>query len=612
MLPGLDYHPVRYGRKPRVPLREEAQPPRGAAVRGTADGRRRHAAAQGRGHQRALQAFAAEIARLLGEARAGRIRLGERELAAGDIAVLVRSHAHGAAMRAALARVGVGSVELSQASVFHSADAADLERLLAAVLEPQREPLLRAALATEAMGRDAAAIDALAQDEPALLELIARFAGYRERWLQRGAGRMLREWLRAEGVAARLLARADGERRLTNLLHLFELLHEATQQHPAPEALLRWLQVQRNEPRGGDAAQLRLESDRNLVQVVTVHKSKGLEYPMVFCPLLWDGQPERGPGGEGIEYHDDDGAAVIDLRLLDKKSTDALKDQAALERAAESMRLIYVALTRAVHRCTLVVGPYLTRTAHGTSAAQSGRARLNWPVAGDGLEPAGWLKNKLEPTRTVEAWQAFAARHGPDVMLAPLPEGAGVPLPPLTVAPEQLAALPPPARLPRGWRIGSYSSLAHGTQHEGAAVDHDLRVAAEAAATGAAPADDDILRFPRGPAAGECLHAVFEGIAFDDPQGWPQAVAQALRRHAAALPADDADAPYPRMLLTMLHDVMHAAARRAASGRRARRPPLVGWSSPAGTPGRGRPAGAAARLGLAPDAGLRHAARLSA
>ena len=129
-------------------------------------------------------------------------------------------------------------------------------------------------------------------------------------------------------MAERLLARPDGDRRMTNLLHLAEVLHEAAAEHPTPDALLRWLQAQRADPRQDDAAQLRLESDRNLVQVVTIHKSKGLEYALVFCPLLFDGSPERGPGGDGLEYHADDGRSVFDFRLLDKADQDALKERA--------------------------------------------------------------------------------------------------------------------------------------------------------------------------------------------------------------------------------------------------------------------------------------------
>ena len=351
VLPGLDYRSVAYGAKPRKLLLDRSTPARTALQLWSLP---RDAAGEPlpkkAASQAALQACAGEIARLLAAARRGVITLGERPLSAGDIAVLVRSHAHGGAMRRALAQLGVGSVELSQASVFDSPDAADLERLLAAILEPAREPL-RAALATEAMGLDAAAILALSADETALLDLIARFAGYRDTWLQRGVGLMLRQWMQTEGVSRRYrLARPDGERRLTNLLHLAECLHEAAD--TPHEALQRWLQRQRSETRQDDAAQLRLESDRDLVQVVTIHKSKGLEYPLVFCPMLWDGQPLRARSGEGLEYHDAD--AVIDFRTRDKERRAPLREQIALESAAETMRLIYVALTRAVHRCYLV------------------------------------------------------------------------------------------------------------------------------------------------------------------------------------------------------------------------------------------------------------------
>jgi len=556
MLDGLDYPPVRCGPKPRTPLHEAPQPPRAALqlwqLPRDDEGQ---PLPKAEAMRLSLDACASEIARLL----ASDARLGERALAAGDIAVLVRSHAQGAAMRRALSGFSVGSVELSQASVFDSADAADLERVLAAMLEPQREPLLLSALATEAMGFDAVALQALSADETALLDAIARFGGYRDSWLKRGVGRMLREWMRAEGVSGRLLARPDGERRLTNLMHLAELLHEAAASHPAPEALLRWLQTQRSEARRDEAAQLRLESDRNLVQVVTIHKSKGLEYPLVFCPLLWDGHSGARRGGEGVEYHDEEGDTVIDLRELDKTEQAAVSAQLALEAAAETMRLIYVALTRAVHRCTLVVGPYLTQPGKGApSATQSCRARLNWLVAGAGLSPQDWLKNKLEPEHIDAAWAALAQQHAPHIRLDPLPTAPGVALAPQQPSAEQLAALAPPAHIPSAWWIGSYSALAHGAKHEGAAVDHDLRVtAAPGDETEAALAADDILRFPRGPVAGECLHALFERVDFGDATSWAAQVDAVLQRFAPALPAGD-EALRRRMLSHMLHDVMHA------------------------------------------------------
>jgi len=132
---------------------------------------------------------------------------------------------------------------------------------------------------------------------------------------------MLRRWITLEGVDARLLARDDGERRLTNLLHLAECLHEAAADHASPDALLRWFASRRRETGCTEASQLRLESDRNLVQIVTIHRSKGLEYGVVFCPFLWDGYPgaattamrarittrrsrARGPAATASQWHD--------------------------------------------------------------------------------------------------------------------------------------------------------------------------------------------------------------------------------------------------------------------------------------------------------------------
>lgn len=592
VLEGLDYRAVSAGAKPRLPLVDRSE---GGVADGQAGATRetRDAGAalrlwrlppaedgqpilKSEARRLATEASAAEIARLVAEGQRGRITHGGRPLAAGDIAVLVRSHSQGALMRLALGALGVGSVELSQAGLFDSADAEALERVLAAVLQPSREPLVRAALATEWLGFDAAAIEALAADEAAMLAQVTRFAADRDTWRTRGIGVMLRGWMLREGVAARLLARADGERRVTNLLHLVETMQQAAETHPSPPALLRWLQAERREASDDEARQLRLESDRNLVQIVTIHRSKGLEYPIVFCPYLWDGYDFRPNDGlDGLQYHDAHGEPVIDFAAA--RDDEGLKARGALERSAETARLTYVALTRAVHRCVVVVGVYGTKTSGPKPSAKEAMASmLNWFVAGDGHERAAWTKAISEakapdPTPINDAWTTFARRASPDAALVPLPDAPGRPVAPQHPPPETLAALDPPARLPGAWRIGSYSSLTHGAQHEAAALDHDQRPelpggdvdappdeAATASETwgaaadvpGAAglpdaapartgggatpavftPAPDDILNFPRGAAAGECLHAVFERADFGDAQTWPAAIETALRR----------------------------------------------------------------------------------
>ncbi|GAB1387950.1 MAG: hypothetical protein AMXMBFR78_29770 [Rubrivivax sp.] len=572
VLPGLAYLPVQAGAKPRPVFNDRSTPgathaplqlwslPRDATGQPLPKDAARVLSAQ---------AVAGEIARLLAAARAGALSLDGRALAAGDLAVLVRTHAEGARMRRALAAQGVGCVELSQADVHHSVDAEELERVLAAVLAPRHEGLLRAALCTELMGLDAAAIEALAHDEAALLGHVSRFAAYREAWLAHGVGPMLRRWLQQEGVAPRLLQREDGERRLTNLLHLAERLHEAAAQHAAPEALLRWLQQQRRSSGGGEAAQLRLESDRDLVAIVTIHKSKGLEYPLVFCPFLWDGGLGRKDAlCAGVEYHDEDGRAVTDFRP--GAATPQVQEQLRQERVAERVRLIYVALTRAVHRCCLVVGPYKS----ARSTKEAGAAALNGLLATPGAEDArpAAAPRVLTPEGIDAAWAAFAQQHAEFVALQALPLPPQAPLPPQQAAPETLAALPaPPPRAP-SWLLASFSSLARGLRHEAAARDHDdllPQEEEEEAITGAEEGDagdagdaghafdaDDILAFPRGPEAGECMHALFERIDFGDPSTWPAAVEQALRRHPQPQAEGEDPARHARQLLRLLPDVL--------------------------------------------------------
>jgi exodeoxyribonuclease V beta subunit len=559
MLPGLHYQPVRCGAKPRptwhdssvaraplqlwaLPLDEHGEP-----------------LFKPQALQAAARACAGEIARLLAAGQAGQVLHGGAPLTGGQVAVLVRSHSQGAVMRQALAALGVGSVELSQSSVFHSPDAEDLKRVLAAVLEPARESLLRAALATPLLGFDATALDSLAGDEARLLALVGRFTAYRALWLQRGVGVMLRSLVLNEGVNARLLSRTDGERRLTNLLHLQEALHQAAaEQATAADGLLRWLQAQRQAEGGStpDSAQLRLASDRNLVQIVTIHKSKGLEYPVVFCPFLWDGHAGGGPDQrEGRAYHDDQGRPVLDFRdEADIPGHAAIKAQASLERAAEQLRLIYVALTRAVQRCYLVVGTYQRRFKGSGSPNESLHSRLNWLVAGAPCTPEDWAKLKLTATDIHNAWQRLAQANPGAVDLQPLPPGPWAPLPPQPSDADNLAALQAPSPLPGAWWIGSYSSLSQGARHEGAALDHDARaLPAEPLQPSPSPspshplADDDILHFPRGPEAGNCLHAVFERVDFTQPATWPAAITAALQQQPPGVvpPALAPNTPLP-------------------------------------------------------------------
>ena len=577
LLPGLDYRQAAYGAKPRLPFVDRSEQRadlqvwmlHGAAV-GLPDKTtaRRDVAA----------ATAGEIARLIAAARAGDISLDGRPLGPGDIAVLVRSHAQGGEIKRALARLRVGSVELSQDSVYQSIEAEEIERLLRAILEPGRDGLVRAALATELFGCTAGEVAAIGADELRLAQYLGQFNQLREAWHKHGFGVMYRSLLNSRQVARRMLARADGERRLTNYLHLGECLHQAAEMHASPEALLRFLENRRRDGDADESAQLRLESDRNLVQIVTIHKSKGLEYPVVFCPFLWD-DPAR-PGGnalEGDEYHNADGHPVIDWRgdRIDAAESATIKQQIRLETAAEFMRLIYVALTRAINRCYLVAGCFSAAAGRQAASPRCG-GLLNWLACGDGMSPAQWLNGGGPAAAAIVAgWEALA--DGRHIALAPLPTTAGRPLASELDDTANFAALAPPARIPDAWRVSSYSGLSRGASagstsqepegpgesppREPAASDHDDRVAAFPTQAPAGLAADDILRFPRGAAAGDCIHAIFETLDFTDPATWPDAIANALAAFPQRLPRvpeSEQMQRLTRMLERMLHDVTEA------------------------------------------------------
>jgi exodeoxyribonuclease V beta subunit len=572
MLEGLDYHRVAMGARERKPFTDRTakradlqvwtlpQAPEGGAV------------AKKRGMALAAQATAAEIARLVTAGEAGRIAIGERKLEPGDIAILVRTHAQGSEVKRELARLGIGSVEMSQASVFQTPDAEEVERVLTAINQPSRDPLLRGALATEMMGCDAAGVAAIAADEAALMGYLQRFAGYRDVWLRQGVGVMYRRFLTDEKVSARMLRRDDGERRLTNLLHLGEQIHQAAAMHESPDALLRWLATKRRDGAVDDVAQLRLESDRNLVKIVTIHKAKGLEFPIVFCPFLWDGRNRFGPPKpEGREYHDANGVAIVDFRTKDeigdgKKDID---DAIRLEESAESLRLIYVALTRAIHRCYLIAGSYASNSFGKPTTSESTKSLLNWLVAGGAESPQSWLDGKRTPADIATAWEALAERLSPHLALAPLPAGRGTPVALAKPEPETLAALPPPRTIARAWRFSSFSGLASDAKSEAAANDHDGRIAEAATRLGAPPPDiapDDILRFPRGVSAGECLHAIFERVDFTAPAGWSDGIARGLYAHPQFLSGVRAAEQPPLLAAMASRMVAHVMGTTLADG----------------------------------------------
>jgi len=577
VLDGLDYQPVRAGERRRPPFSDPQAGEGDFRIWLLPPGER--ALTKREAQREASEACAAEIVRLLRGAREGTVAIGDAPLVPGNIAVLVQTHKQGSLIKRVLAAWGVGSVELAQASVFATPDAEQIERVLAAVDTPGDLRRLRAALATDWLGLDAAALWRLEQvaDAPAVandpahaadaMGWVERFSRYRTLWHERGFAVMWRTLMRELRVAQRLVAAPDGERRLTNVNHLAELVQARAATQPGIAPTLRWLAAQRAQG-GGEEAQLRLESDRNLVQIVTVHKSKGLEYAVVFCPFLNDGGLREPPSSglpDAREYHDDGGGAVLHYGCDDEEAERAAR-HAAREQAAERARLVYVALTRAVYRCYLVAGTYLS----SRSTKESRRSVLNWLVAGSGHDFDGWLAEPPDEAALSARWQALA---GGPIALQPLPKvERRVPLESMLESGVHKRARASRRALRDQWRMASFSGLiAAGSKAEEAQApleevrpDHDELADALAATPLLMPpsavqtpslAADDILGFPRGAAAGECLHRMFELADFGNPESWPDAIRGALRERPAPASPELA-AHLPAMMHKLLADVV--------------------------------------------------------
>ncbi|MGI4856195.1 MAG: UvrD-helicase domain-containing protein, partial [Janthinobacterium lividum] len=280
----------------------------------------------------------------------------------GDIAVLVNTGKEAQAVRQALARGGVRSVYLSdKESVFESASAGELQRWLAACAEPDDDRLLRAALGTATLGMGWSELDHLNNDEIAWENRVVQFRDYRTCWRRQGVLPMLRRLLNDFAVPRRLLG-AGNDRDLTDLLHLAELLQQASVVLDGEHALIRYLAEQRDAAGDeDDARKLRLESDAALVKVVTVHKSKGLEYPLVFLPFACSFRAVKA-ADLPLKWHDD--AHRLHVALSADDASLAAADQ---ERLGEDLRKLYVALTRARFATWIGVAPLdeLERSALG-------------------------------------------------------------------------------------------------------------------------------------------------------------------------------------------------------------------------------------------------------
>ncbi|HWQ25847.1 MAG TPA: exodeoxyribonuclease V subunit beta [Chlorobaculum sp.] len=451
---------------------------------------------------------------------AGMIRDGKA--APAEIAVIVRTHRQARMIQEALRGMGVHAVMRSDESVFASREADEVRIVVTALADPGREPLVRAALVTPLFGRSGSDIARLNEDESAWADCLQRFHDYHRLWLEKGFMVMARELMVREGVRERLLAAADssGDRRLTNVLHCFELLHrQAHERGLGMEGLVSWFSERVASKDPGEEYQIRLESDESAVRIMTVHVSKGLQFPVVFCPFLYGGV---SPGTEVVFFHDEKGRLVKDFgsgSIVEHRSL------AGRESLAENMRLLYVALTRAERRCVFYTGRVV-----------DGRQKSGPPF----LSPAAYLLHVSDDTKrspeVVDEGRRELGATDADAMvekLEKLAEGSegAIGFRRLTTDDCTLEAVIHPEApddrplerrqfhrtLDNDWRIASFTSFSRHQHKASELPDRDESDIEQLPAVVLPEGDRSIFSFQRGARAGILMHSIFESLDFAMP-----------------------------------------------------------------------------------------------
>ena len=465
-------------------------------------------------------AVTSEISRLIRLGLENRAMLGTRPLRPQDIAVLVRTNREAGLISNVLSQWDIPHSVSSQENVFHSLAAEDLQRILPALANPQNQSMLHGALTTTLMARNGAELASLSPQNRE--DIQQRFHGYHALWLHDGFIRMFRGFLEQEKLYSGILELRQGERHLTNLLHLGELLHQASiKNHLSVHELMDWFN-ERMESRETlpEEYELRLERDDKTVRIVTIHKSKGLEYPVTFCPFSWKAG-RQGKNPPYALYHDPDHSfhPVLDL------GSGQLEEHYRLfreESLAEEARLLYVALTRARHRV------YYVGCRNKNSFSSRDAYILHQTPEMDAANLVTEVQNRYKQLNNedfLRDLEKIAVSSGQTIALATLPE-------------TEPAYLPHPRHdnvlvcrhcnraIETNWHVTSYTALMATIDHNRPTPDDapwDSDLAEEKKATDItdtdAPSFLSSFSFPGGIRAGLFFHDIFRLISYQNPAG---------------------------------------------------------------------------------------------
>lgn len=422
-----------------------------------------------------------------------------------DIAFLVRSRTEAEIVQHALRDAGFAAVFLSaRDNVLHSPEADQLAQALTGILHAEDDRLLLAASVTPLFALSAHDLWQLQEDEDAWEQHRVRVIDLREQWQRHGfitmALNLVHDRFRPDP--------GRHERAMTNMLHLLELLQQASQQETEPWQLLEWLRLQQRAEMSRQEVELRLESDANLIRIITQHSSKGLEYPMVFVPFA--SYAGRSYSAGIFSFHDAQGQLHWHLG----PGASSHKDAATIaqrEQDEERVRLLYVAITRAEQRCYVCTAPFARPFASALGLAlglEKGDQGDPWPTALQTL--CGRSANQPDE---VMSW--LTVEHIPDTDAIPRQETHD--------DPPQVSVFT--GYIERHWGLSSFSALARGLNraqvgYSGLSRRDRDRSETLAEARGERSAKLPLpmrFRLPKGARAGNLLHDTLEHLSFVSP-----------------------------------------------------------------------------------------------
>jgi exodeoxyribonuclease V beta subunit len=471
----------------------------------------------------AREHIAKDVAADLVELLSSEARVDGDQVEPRHVAVLVPTNRSAALIRNALEDADIPAVINGAGSVFGTEPARDWLRLLEALERPASLGRARAAALTSFLGWSAEQV--ASADEAVWEDVHARLHDWARVLRNRGVASLTETITLTERLPERVLREEDGERRLTDLRHVGQLLHAAASaEHMGTAALTVWLRrriAEAQDDTGNEERSRRLDSDADAVQVLTVHRSKGLEFPIVYAPFLWE--PGYIPGkGAPVFFHDPDAddARTIDVSL-EGGAYSAHYQQSTVEQRGEDLRLAYVALTRARHQAVLWwAGSYGSRNSPLTRMLFAADDEGNVKAWGDGTP---------HDTAAVARFEALAAQAPGCVSVERSRLGLPVSWSERLASPEKLAAAVFDRGLDWHWRRTSFSDITAGAYEARVASEpEEEAVVVEDEPTGPTPRPAPVVApdagplampsplaaMPAGVAVGTFVHRVFEGTNF--------------------------------------------------------------------------------------------------